>query len=267
MEKAKENKKEDAKALGKFITVFVVAGIIGGICGFFGTFLADIIKGDIWGNAKQLLGIFSPIAMYVLTTGVLVFDFVQEKKCRKRFEAWDGEDENVYDWLDEKLNYVLMAASLNMILGYFFFGAAMYCEELWDSSSYEGASLWYAAITIAGLLYVTAVVIRVQKRVVNFSKEMNPEKRGSVYDTKFQKKWMESCDEAERLLIYKACYKAYMVTQSTCVCLWVVTTFGLMIFDTGLLPMVCVIIIWLAATIGYLAESMRLSKHPTEIMK
>lgn len=30
---------------------------------------------------------------------------------------------------------------------------------------------------------------------------MNPEKTASVYNTKFQKKWMVSCDEAKKIII------------------------------------------------------------------
>ncbi|MDY4515087.1 MAG: DUF3169 family protein [Lachnospiraceae bacterium] len=36
----------------------------------------------------------------------------------------------------------------------------------------------------------------------------NPEKTASVYDTKFQKKWMDSCDEAEKILIREATIQA-----------------------------------------------------------
>lgn len=49
--------------------------------------------------------------------------------------------------------------------------------------------------------------------------------------------------------------------------LWIITTVGSISFDFGLLPMTCVIIIWLVMTLTYSLETMRLSKHPSEIMK
>lgn len=48
---------------------------------------------------------------------------------------------------------------------------------------------------------------------------MAPEKKTSVYDLKFQKKWMDSCDEAEKILIGKCAYKAFGKTNLTCVIL------------------------------------------------
>ena len=38
---------------------------------------------------------------------------------------------------------------------------------------------------------------------------------------KFQKTWMDSCDEAERAQIGQACYRAYMVGTKVCIFLWV----------------------------------------------
>ena len=36
------------------------------------------------------------------------------------------------------------------------------------------------------------VTVIAQNRIVNFTKEINPEKKGSVYDLKFQKTWIAS---------------------------------------------------------------------------
>ena len=36
---------------------------------------------------------------------------------------------------------------------------------------------------------------------------MNPEKTASVYDMKFQKKWLETCDEAEKIIVGKCAFK------------------------------------------------------------
>ena len=38
---------------------------------------------------------------------------------------------------------------------------------------------------------------------------MAPEKKGNVFDVKFQKDWYESCDELEKLQIGNACYKTF----------------------------------------------------------
>jgi len=42
---------------------------------------------------------------------------------------------------------------------------------------------------------------------------MNPEKTASVYDMKFQKKWLETCDEAEKIIVGKCAFKAFNITN------------------------------------------------------
>ena len=96
-----------------------------------------------------------------------------------------------------------------------------------------------AAFTVT--LYLTAVI---QQKLVDATKRMNPEKQGSVYDTKFQKKWMESCDEAERAAIGQCAFKAYQAMSLTCLGLWAVFTLGGMFFNWGFLPSKAACIVW-----------------------
>ena len=68
---------------------------------------------------------------------------------------------------------------------------------------------------------------------------MNPEKTASVYDTKFQKKWMESCDEAEKIMIGKCAFKAYAATNTVCSILSIVLAICALVFGIGFLPSLC----------------------------
>ena len=63
------------------------------------------------------------------------------------------------------------------------------------------------------------------------TKELNPEKKGSVYDVKFVDKWEDSCDEAEKILIYKCAYKTYNKMSGLYIGLWIFCVFGNAIFD------------------------------------
>lgn len=89
---------------------------------------------------------------------------------------------------------------------------------------------------------------------------MNPEKRGSVYDAKFQKKWFESCDESERRQIGQACYRAYMVTGRVCMGLWLVLVVLTMVFEMSLLPVFILLLIWGVMQVTYTLECIRLGK-------
>lgn len=53
-------------------------------------------------------------------------------------------------------------------------------------------------LAIVTFLVILAEGIIIQQKAVDITKIMYPEKTASVYDLKFQKKWVDSCDEAEK---------------------------------------------------------------------
>lgn len=103
-----------------------------------------------------------------------------------------------------------------------------------------------------------------QKNAVDFLKIVNPEKSGSVYDMKFQKKWIESCDEMEQQMIYKAAFHAYKVTNYLCLTLWTGFTVLAVVLKISLWPVTIVSAIWLTMAVSYAAEGKRLSKSQNE---
>ena len=106
--------------------------------------------------------------------------------------------------------------------------------------------------------FVVCVVL--QQKLVDLCKRLNPEKQGSIYDTKFQKKWFESCDEAERLIIGQCAMKAYQAMARVCLGLWLVFVLGGMFFDWGFLPSLAVCIIWGTGQTVYAWHAAKLGK-------
>lgn len=99
-----------------------------------------------------------------------------------------------------------------------------------------------------------------QQKLVDLTKRLNPEKKGSVYDTKFQKKWYESCDEAERAIIGQCAFKAYQAMVRVCLGLWVVFALGGMFFNWGFLPALAVCIVWGVGQSVYAWWTLKLGK-------
>ena len=52
-----------------------------------------------------------------------------------------------------------------------------------------------------------------QIRYVKLLQKTHPEKKGEPSSLKFQEQWLESCDEAEKEIIYQSAYKAYMTVN------------------------------------------------------
>ena len=256
-EKAMENRSQDRKALGGFIILIIAGAIVGAILGATSVWSVNI-KEHIANVLPEILMIASPIVPIILNTVLIITMVVVLKKSRRAFADWDGENEEQMDKIEQWLGYGMIAVSVDMILGFFFFGAGVYSGEVRELETKE---LLFFCLNLFSMIYTLVVVTILQNRIVNMEKEINPEKQGSVYDTKFQKVWLESCDEAERQTIYKAAYKAYQVTNFTCIGLWLFSVLGAMLWNFGIMPLTMVSLIWLVMTVSYGIESMRLSKH------
>ena len=177
--------------------------------------------------------------------------FLLYRAAAKRFDAWDGGDEDeTTESIDIFLSWVLLLSAVQLLVNLFFM-AAVGCYFM------EGDS----ALPIVGVFLLScAGVIFAQQKAVDLEKRMNPEKHGSVYDTKFQKKWLDSCDESERRQIGQACYRAYMVTNRVCLGLWMALVILSMVIKMDLLPVFVLLLVWGIMQVTYTLECIRLSK-------
>ena len=82
---------------------------------------------------------------------------------------------------------------------------------------------------------------------------------------KFQKKWMDECDEAEKLLVGKCAYKAYAATNVVCAALGIVLAICALLFDIGFLPSLVVCLVWMVNLSAYCKEAMRYSRVGNKI--
>ncbi len=257
-EKVLENRAADKKAFGKFILLLAISLIAG-----FGLGIATAAtKGKqdmLIAGMKKVIMTIAPFGSIVVTTIVMIVTGIWIKQSRKLYATWDGEDEDLIDKVERKLTYGIIITSTNMILGYLFFSMGIYSTDSDDPTQLYSVIRMIG--TFGGLIYTMFVGMVLQKSLVNFTKEINPEKRGSVYDTKFQKNWLESCDESEQKQVHQAGFAAWRMGTNTCLGLWVFTFIGMMAWDFGMMPVLMVITIWLVMTIRYHVECVRLSKH------
>ncbi len=243
-------KKENRRALPKFFLVIVLAGIFGGMLGF-GAGVAGRSGAAEAAAAwlEQFWRTVTPWAIPVSSAVLLGGGWRQYRAAGRLFAAWDGEDETAIDAADEKLNWALLLTALTLILDFFFMAASQVYRMR-------------ASLAVVGcfILSMAAVTI-LQQKTVDLTKRMNPEKRGSVYDMKFQKKWMESCDEAEQRQIGQAAYRAYSVTTQACIGIWLALVVLSFVFDLGILPVFVVTLVWGIQQVSYILACIRLGKR------
>lgn len=243
---------ENRRALPKFFAIVFAAALFGGVLGFFsglvgGTSLPEAAA-EVLETALREFSFYGIPACAVVLLGMTLGLY---RRAKARFAAWDGEDEAVLDELDQTLNWCLLWTSLDMILDFFLFGAANLLLQ-------DERSPMRLLLAVAFFIAAIAAVTVLQQKIVDLTKKMNPEKRGSVYDVKFQKKWFESCDEAERKQIGQAAMTAYLVTGRACIALWVVLVVLGYVYRLSVLPVFLVMLLWGILQISYITACIKM---------
>ena len=249
MENHNPIKKDNRRALPKYLLTLLLAGVGGGILGFAAAWLGhDSFSAVIVDTVIRGVTAAAPWAMLgttMISLGIILWLY---RGAKGLFETWDGEEEAVMDRAEEKLSWSLLVTSVQMVLDMFFFPAGTIDQEL--------SALWSVLFFVVSML----VLVLAQQKIVDLTRKMNPEKQGSVYDPKFQKKWFESCDEAEQKQIGQAAYKAFRAVTGACGLLWMVLillSYALQI----LLPIFLVCALWMVLSVSYTLECIRLGKR------
>ena len=243
-------KKDNRKALPKFLLIIVISFIFG--------LLMSTLKFNKGLTIKELFTNFgiiftnnAPYTLWALTIILSLASMYYLKKAHSLFNSWDGEDEKTIADSEMKINYVILFTSINLILGFLLFGTF----TLKNDSDFIPA-----LILLAGFIVMLALTTFLQQKAVDLVRKINPEKQGSIYDSKFKDKWLASCDENEIRQIGQSSYKSYVATTLTCIILMLVTFIAKDILEFGLYPFVIIAIIWLVSTVTYIVEAIRINK-------
>ena len=256
--RVKEIKKEDKKAFKSFIIIMIISAIAGGILGGMSIYFKDSLSENLPDFIMNILEAITPFASVVLSLLVIITSSIVYKKLTKELKIWnESDEEDIIDKIEEKLSYILLLSSVNLIMGFFFFGVGFALPS--DYLDLNGDIVKRILFFVGFVLCVLSSIL-IQKKFVNLEKEINPMLKGSVYDTKFSEKWIDSCDEAIKMNIYKSSYKAYKAVTNTCLILWFVCILGYNVWDFGIMPFFIVTTIWLVQTVAYCLESIKNSK-------
>ena len=248
-------KSENRKALPRFFVTMALSLLGGGVLGFvigcsrvFGLEAAALADG-----LSAVLSAVTPWGIPVTSVLTLGTCFFLYRAAAKKYAAWGGGDEDeTSESVDVLLSWTLLLSALQLLFNLFFLAA--FCVYHLDGA--------IDGLTLVGVFLLSCgLVIFAQQKTVDLERRMNPEKRGSVYDSKFQKKWLDSCDESERRQIGQACYRAYMVTTRLCLGLWLVLVVLSMVFEMSLLPVFVLLLVWGVMQATYTLECIRLGKR------
>lgn len=258
-----QHKQENKKALKILVPITIAAGIFGGIIGVLATTQGAQGLAEKFADVlHEFLFIIGPWAVIITSLAGIIGSLFIYKSAQKEYQenlpsSPDEEiEEAVFAKIEGKISSAILLISVTMILSFMFFAIIVaYMDR------YVEGPLWLLLLAFIAFIISMFGEGKIQQMLVDFTKVLYPQKNGSVYDIKFSEKWEDSCDELEKLMIYKAAYKAYKTTNGMC-CFGLVAMILLsFFFHYGPLPAMLVGCIWLAHTVSYYLEARRLEKE------
>lgn len=209
--------------------------------------------GKIFDNIDMgTAGVAFTIAFILVEAALLILAAVAYSRAKKCAAKWDGEDENEIELIEKDLSIVLLMANVVDITSVGFLGCC--CYLLIGTIT----ALIFLAAAVMIISYLLTVVLT--HKAVELEKKLNPEKKGSIFDLDFQKKWVGSFDEAELIQSYKACYVAFMTTNKMFYIFAFTLLFAQFIFKIGIVPLISVTTLWLVLNVSYVLACMKENK-------
>ncbi len=242
---------ENRKAIPVFILVIVVSMLAGFAIGYFSVRFGIYSLAGRLKDAGQAFGsMIAPWLLLLEAVAIPIISVVLYKRANKIIAGWSEEDEESLglELAERRLSYAIWLTSAGIITSYLLL-AASYTAGFDGIESVLGGPLLLVAIV--SFLAVLVEAILIQQKCVDAAKRLYPEKKASVYDMRFHKKWLESCDEAEKAEIGMASMAAYKATNGVCSFLSVVLALSAMLLDIGFLPSLSVCIVWLVNMSAY----------------
>ena len=261
-ENKKENKRENKRdntyvRMGLFMAV---SAIVGGIVGVLTIMALDGNLENIESGAAVFLAQVQRIMLPLLIAITAVSVFLGERNIRKLREISgkllesDDEEGDKWDYEEERVGARGMLTNiLSQVLCVLVLSAGYSVTYITDG--YHKNVLASCLVFLGCYAYLGFW----QTRFVKTVKLAHPEKKGDPSSPKFHRQWLESCDEAEREIVYRSSYKAYIQMQNRWIpMLLLITMFGHLLFNTGIMAIVAVSFICLLLTSSYLRSCVSL---------
>ena len=243
--------RDNRKNWPKFVAILLVSAAAGAVLGACGVILmnSESLSAGLEALSKAA-GAAAPFTV-LLAVPFWLGGLYCYRRAKALFARWDGEEEALPEQVERWLNWALAWLTASQALDFLCFGI--------NASLAPLGCLGEGVILVCSLqmLVILLAGISLNGRVVDLTRRLNPEKQGSVYDIKFRKKWLASCDEAERQRIGQAAYSSYTVFSYTVIFVWAAMVVVNLFVPIGPLPIIAVMIPWAAGQFAYLAECIR----------
>ncbi len=192
-----------------------------------------------------------PVQALFFILAVLIGEPVLYKYRALGRQLEDAEDEQSdrIEYEMERVSSVGMTSSIaGMVLAMILLSTG-YSMEYIESLSTSGNRILLAVfvVFILNCIYNGFWQVRYVKSV----QKIYPKQKADIASVKFQEQWLESCDEAEREMIYQASYRTYLCIHKLVSVLAVIAMLSHLFWNTGIMAVVMVGIVWITMTAAY----------------
>lgn len=177
----------------RFAITMLVCAALGGVGGWFiGSAESGLLAAlSAFNQNLAAPGLWWFAPSYLLLAAGTVY-FTRAKSLLPQAEA----DDQAFEETDRRLCLSLILSGAALVLLFIALGISGHAMLAGP------AAILLLVHTIVLLIWVLAL----QAMTIKATKAIHPERRGNVFDTKFQKDWFQSCDEAEQQKIGQCSY-------------------------------------------------------------
>ncbi len=260
LERIKEIQSEDSMSKGKFAITMILSCILGGTLGGGMILVSAYIDNngidfaDFWRQFQLDLTVYLKWIMMAMDVILFLIAYGFFIKAKKVWAIKEARDDN-WDRTDALIGKAFLISNVLTVVNIVLFTLSAYMI------SKTTVPLWLFMVSLVFFVLTIAGAFMLQQKSVNLLKEMNPEKKCSTFDMKFEQKWYESCDEAERKIAGIASRKTLTKLQYIYMAIIVIFFFLGFRFEFGIFPILMTGILWIATIFIYQSEVIKAEKN------
>lgn len=201
-------------------------------------------------HTNLVLGILALLLVLMGAAGHL-----RQRSFLRRLELLEDEEADLLEArIDAWYAWTATAEGILYLLAFLVFA-------VWAAAEQEGGLETVGIFAGTVLLYPLFYILH-----INLTKKYDPAKKGVPGTLRFQKEWLKSCDEAERLQIYRAAYKSNRAAALILTLGFGITVLLAMFLPIGTAPIYIVGLLWMLQVItsGFYAAQSRKKKERKE---
>ena len=182
-------------------------------------------------------------------------------KAQKLIHALESvEDEEQQEQMDFRFDFwtsvTMLSSSVFMFLGLVVLGFLSHANSRLNQA---WMLIPFLVLVLSSAGYQIAVVKQIQSK--------DPMKKGDPADFSFHRKWLASCDEAEREIAYQASYKTFMLMQIVIMVATLLALLGELYYATGVFAIMLMGGLYVLMNIAYVIYSLRIQKSKINLIK